>query len=283
MPSNTTCPALPSHAAASHPGSQSHLQPLLPKTRRRRRRRRPARRRRAAASTSPTRSGSPARIRRSAATAYRAFQVTCDRGNASLKNSFWQYQILNISYDESSFILATNVDLSDGTRNFELFSDASTDLGLAPFTISSQNLQLFFVYGCDLRERQAPHSWAPVNCTDEDDSSESFALLAGNYTPGDTSPAMPLPGNCNFFFANLSSMMPVLGYEGATGADYQRLLKRGFLLEYTDDGCGDCTANGGQCRIDVAHDVSWCHCSDDDEQPLPYICGQYMHITFMIQ
>lgn len=199
---------------------------------------------------------------------YKALQVTCDRGNASLKNSFWQYQILNISYDESSFILATNVDLSDGTCNFELFSDASTDLGLAPFTISSQNLQLVFVYGCDLRERHAPHSWAPVNCTDEDDSSESFALLAGNYTSGDTSPAMPLPANCN-----LSSMMPVLGYEGATGADYQRLLKRGFLLEYTDDGCGDCTASGGQCRIDVAHDVSWCHCSDDDEQPLPYICG----------
>uniref|UniRef100_A0A8R7TR53 Wall-associated receptor kinase galacturonan-binding domain-containing protein n=1 Tax=Triticum urartu TaxID=4572 RepID=A0A8R7TR53_TRIUA len=68
---------------------------------------------------------------------YRAFQVTCDgTGTASLKNSIWRYQILEISYDDSTFKLA-NYNLSDGTCDIELHVNASSDLGLAPFYISA--------------------------------------------------------------------------------------------------------------------------------------------------
>jgi hypothetical protein len=56
---------------------------------------------------------------------------------------------------------------------------------------------------------------------------------------------MPQPGNCTV------SEMLVMGYEGATGADYQRLMKGGFLLEYyIADDCKDCKDSGGQCRVD---------------------------------
>ncbi|CAO2193529.1 unnamed protein product [Urochloa humidicola] len=191
---------------------------------------------------------------------YKAYEVSCsDKDKASLVKSFWDYKILNIFYGNSSFIL-TNMDLShpDPETCFELFSNASTDLAASPFTISSQNLELFFVSDCDPRPQQGRHSWSYVNCTD--DSPDSFALLAGNYTPGNTRPVTPLPENCNM------AMMPVLGYKGATGADYLRLLKRGFLLQYTDDWlCKDCTKTGGQCRVDVSDDSFECLCTNGDD------------------
>ncbi|TVU22028.1 hypothetical protein EJB05_31704, partial [Eragrostis curvula] len=72
-----------------------------------------------------------------------------------------------------------------------------------------------------------------------------------------------LPWNCTV------SVIPVLGYEGATEADYQRLMKRGFLLEYCADGCDACMETGGRCRIDDK-DAFECHCSDG---VYPVICG----------
>lgn len=56
-------------------------------------------------------------------------------------------------------------------------------------------------------------------------------------------------------------MVPVLGYEGATGADYQRLMKGGFLLQYAVGDCDACVDSGGMCRINTTYDVLECHCS----------------------
>ncbi|XP_062193945.1 LEAF RUST 10 DISEASE-RESISTANCE LOCUS RECEPTOR-LIKE PROTEIN KINASE-like 1.2 isoform X4 [Phragmites australis] len=191
---------------------------------------------------------------------YRAFQVSCDNmGNASLKNSLWTYRILDIFYGNSSFRV-TNVELSDGTCNVEMVVNASSDLGLAPFKINPQNQELFFLYNCTWQASKLPLSWAPVSCTNY--SSNSFAWLAGMYRSDDI--LMPLPGNCTV------SVMPVLGYEGARGADYQRLMKGGFLLEYKADDCADCTETGGRCRIDVNDDAFECQCSDG---VFPVICG----------
>ncbi|OEL29254.1 hypothetical protein BAE44_0009726 [Dichanthelium oligosanthes] len=155
--------------------------------------------------------------------------------------------------------------------------NASTDLGLSPYRISKKNKELFFLYGdCDRgRERRALQPLARVNCTD--DSSSSFALLAGHYTPGDTKPPMPLPVNCNV------SVLPVLAYEGAEGEDYQRLMKAGkagFLLEYTDDGvCAACTESGGQCRVNATTDASKCHCTDGE---VWFICGEYVYACDLV-
>ncbi|CAL4965088.1 unnamed protein product [Urochloa decumbens] len=188
---------------------------------------------------------------------YNAFEVTCDKqlGKVSLANSFLTYQILDIFYPDNSFRI-TNVGpmLLNDSCAFDMLFNVSSDLRLSPFKVSLKNQELF-LYDCDLRETQTPRSWTRVPClpTPENNSSV-FALLGKKYTPDGV--GMPPPMNCN------ESMIPVLGYdEGATGADYQRLIKGGFLLEYTDNGaCKACTESGGQCRTNVTEDVFECHC-----------------------
>ncbi|EMS65390.1 hypothetical protein TRIUR3_02829 [Triticum urartu] len=183
---------------------------------------------------------------------YWAFQVSChSNGTASLKNSIWTYQILEISYPDSTFRV-TNSQLSDGTCDFELRVNASSELGLAPFSISAANHQLFFLYNCtEQQARQPPPTWAHVNCANGS-LNNSFALLAGNYKPDDKWE----PENCTV------SMMPVLGYPGATGANYNRLIKGGFRLEYTAGDCTSCRETGGLCRINTTYDIFECRCSD---------------------
>ncbi|GJN37552.1 hypothetical protein PR202_gb26523 [Eleusine coracana subsp. coracana] len=183
---------------------------------------------------------------------YKSFQVTCDKGDiVSLKNTYWAYKISDIFYQNSSFRIA-NVNLSDGTCNNEMVVNASNDLDLSPFVTSPQNQELFFLYNCSQQARQLPGSWAPVSCAKS--STNSFAWLAGKYRP--ESNLTSLPGNCTV------SVVPVMGYEGATGADYQRLVKRGFLLQYTAVDCDYCAATGGRCRINTTVDAFECHCSD---------------------
>jgi len=195
---------------------------------------------------------------------YKGFQVTCDKqGSVSLENSYWRYQLRDIFYENSSFIV-TNVDLSGGSCSVDLFFNSSSDLSLSTFSISSKNQELFFLYDCHRQERQLPRSWAPVSCGNN--SPNSFALLGKG--PGGI--AMPPPMNyCAV------SMIPVLGYEGATGADYQRQLQGGSLLEYTDDAgaCKACTDTGGQCRVDVSDDAFKCYCTDGNDAW--FVCGEF--------
>ncbi|CAL4977673.1 unnamed protein product [Urochloa decumbens] len=209
---------------------------------------------------------------------YNAFEVTCDKqqGKVSLANSFLTYQILDIFYPDNSFRI-TNVAqmLANDSCAFDTLFNVSSDLGLSPFKISTKNLELFFLFDCDLRETQTPRSWTRVPCPPTPGNNSSvFALLGKKYTPDGV--GMPPPMNCN------ESMIPVLGYdEGATGADYQRLIKGGFLLEYTDPGaCNDCTHTGGQCRVNVSDDSFKCYCTDGDHD---YSCldddgyGEYLY------
>ncbi|XP_020153071.2 LEAF RUST 10 DISEASE-RESISTANCEUS RECEPTOR-LIKE PROTEIN KINASE-like 1.2 [Aegilops tauschii subsp. strangulata] len=193
---------------------------------------------------------------------YRAYQVSCDgNGTASLKNSLWTYQIREINYgDDNGTFQITNAQLTDGTCDIELRVNASADLGLAPFSISAANRQLFFLYNCT--DQQAPPTWAHVNCANGS-RNDSFAVLAGGYKPEDK--WGPLPGNCTV------SMMPVLGYPGAAGKDYRRLMKDGFLLEYTVDDCAGCVDSGGLCRVNTVYDFLECHCPDGVSDFI--ICG----------
>ncbi|KAM0831175.1 hypothetical protein ACQ4PT_065726 [Festuca glaucescens] len=192
---------------------------------------------------------------------YRAFQVTCDaNGTAALKNSFLAYQILDISYGNSSFLVA-KVDLSDDAAcdADRLSVNASSDLGLAPFGISKANRELFFMYNCTHTLRPPPPDWAPVNCTGAPRSSSSsvlnpFARLAGGYMPDEA--WAPVQGDCTV------SMMPVMGYAGAAGKDYRRLMKGGFLLDYTVGDCTACKQSGGLCRINTTYDIFECHCAN---------------------
>ncbi|KAF7027295.1 hypothetical protein CFC21_039347 [Triticum aestivum] len=196
---------------------------------------------------------------------YRAFQVSCDgNGTASLKNSLWTYQIREINYgDDNGTFRITNAQLADGTCDIELRVNASSDLGLAPFTISAANRQLFYLYNCtDQQARPPPPTWAHVNCANGP-LNDSFAFLADRYMPEDKWGAVP--GNCTV------STMPVLGYPGAAGKDYRRLMKEGFLLEYTVDDCAGCVDSGGLCRVNTVYDMLECHCPDGVSDFI--ICG----------
>jgi hypothetical protein len=152
---------------------------------------------------------------------YKAFQVTCEERKVYLKNSYWTYQILDISYENSSFVV-TNVNLQEGGYcGLNLIGNAPSDLGAGPFKVSDKNRELFFVSDCQGQARQLHPSWPPVNCAAYD-MPNSFAWLAGNYSPDDN--PKRLPGNCT-----VASFMPVLGYQGAVAADYDRLMKRGWV------------------------------------------------------
>nr|XP_025878389.1 LEAF RUST 10 DISEASE-RESISTANCE LOCUS RECEPTOR-LIKE PROTEIN KINASE-like 1.2 [Oryza sativa Japonica Group] len=187
---------------------------------------------------------------------YRTFQVTCDHRNASLKNGIWTYQIQRIFYHNSSFMV-TNEQLTDGQCVIESFVNASSDLGLTQFKISPINRELVFLYNCSQSRRQLPISWAPVSCA-KNESSNSYAWLAGKYKPDDD--FRQLPGNCTV------SMIPVLGYDGAVAKNYERLIKGGFLLDYTaaagPDDCEDCSRSGGWCRVNVTYDGLECQCPE---------------------
>ncbi|XP_048547966.1 LEAF RUST 10 DISEASE-RESISTANCE LOCUS RECEPTOR-LIKE PROTEIN KINASE-like 1.2 [Triticum urartu] len=187
---------------------------------------------------------------------YRAFRVTCDdTRKAFLKNSFWNYQILDISYKDCSFRVS-NIELYDGTCNVEL------RLGLTPFGISTANQELFFLYNCTALHTQPPlPTWARMNCMDGSrvPTFHSFPWLAGGYKPDDKwSPVM----------------MPVLGYEDATGADYNRLMKGGFLLNYTLGDCTACEGSGGLCWVNTTCNIFKCHCSDSDRVSPSTICSE---------
>lgn len=197
---------------------------------------------------------------------YRAFQVTCKLGITSLGNAFWTYRVLDIFYQNSSFRVA-NVDLLDGTCDAESYFNASSDLGLAPFRISPRNQELFFLYNCT-RMLQLPRAWAPVRCAK--DSFNSFACLSSSYKPDDN--WGPLPGNCS-----VSMVLPVGGYKGAAAEEYERLMKGGFLLEYTAEDCTACKESGGLCRTNVSDDALECHCSD---AVYPVVCGELAYPFF---
>ncbi|CAD6232559.1 unnamed protein product [Miscanthus lutarioriparius] len=185
---------------------------------------------------------------------HQGFQVTCVKAKAYLKNSVWTYQIQAIFYT-NNLLRVTNANLSlDGTAcNVGNFVNASSVL--RPFYIDSQSdMELFFFYGCNLRAPQLPPYWSPLSC-----GNGSFAWLSGQYRPDDSS--MALPGNC------IVAMIPVLAYDGATGADYERLMEGGFLLNYLNEDFSQCDAcsvghGHGQCRTVVSDDGFQCYCSD---------------------
>ena len=106
-------------------------------------------------------------------------------------------------------------------------------------------------------QRHGPeYANATANCS----STPSYAYLGGDYY-WDRPPAPIATWRCQ------NAYMPVLGSEAAvmTAANYSRLLKDGFVLDWEVAGVGDCqacNASGGQCRYDSAATEFWCLCPD---------------------
>ncbi|CAM0879005.1 unnamed protein product [Alopecurus aequalis] len=214
---------------------------------------------------------------------HHAFQVTCTANRtASLRNSFLAYHILDISYNHTCFTLA-NANVGDGACDVDKLSvNASSDLALGPFSVSATNQELFLLYNCTEVQpsRPPPPAWAPVSCANGLGSNASatsnlFAWLAGAYRPDDA--WTPVEGNCTV------SMMPVRGYEGASGKDYRRLMNGGFLLNYTADDCAACMDSGGRCRVNTTNDAFECLCADGtvSDRDICVDDGKYIQLIFI--
>ncbi|CAO2198889.1 unnamed protein product [Urochloa humidicola] len=186
-----------------------------------------------------------------------AFQVNCSGGVASLARSFLgAYKILRISYSNRTVVVANANVQTDAAGCPAPRIDVSASLSLAPFTASAANAQLFFLFNCS---GGAPPAAGFVNVTCPGE--QAVVRLDTRYN---TSAARAVAGSCAY------SVVPVLpGFPGATAADYPKLLRGGYMLEWraAAGDCAACNASGGQCGYDADADVFACICNDGSSRP----------------
>ncbi|XP_072982619.1 LEAF RUST 10 DISEASE-RESISTANCEUS RECEPTOR-LIKE PROTEIN KINASE-like 1.2 [Typha latifolia] len=169
---------------------------------------------------------------------YPAFQVTCNNNHTSPFLS--SYQVVKIIYDDNSLQVIDSKFLRDcPVIHYDL------NFNLTPFRIRTTNKKLFFYYNCST---PPANSYYYPTC-----SNGTYAHLEGNYP--DDKPSN-FSSDCN------SSFVPVLGYKGADGGDYKRLVQEGFSLEWTEDGCPACLESKGECGYNYSTFSFMCLCSD---------------------
>jgi hypothetical protein len=190
-----------------------------------------------------------------------AFEVWCndDGGSvASLKGS--SIHVLGVDYANNSFVCSHTRIASGDNGVCSTDFNMSVSIALSPFTISPRNRALCFLSKCD---GPAPSGPGFVNAT-SNCSAPIYAYLGGTYY-WDRPPAIAT-GRCEY------SYIPVLGREAAamTAANYRRLLKDGFLMEWEAAGVGDCAAcnaSGGQCQYNNTVAAFRCLCPDESLAP----------------
>ncbi|GJN37545.1 hypothetical protein PR202_gb26516 [Eleusine coracana subsp. coracana] len=185
-----------------------------------------------------------------------AFQVRCSNNGSGASLMGSSINVLRVDYDSNSFIASHSriVGGNDGVCRSDF--NISVSIALSPFKFSSRNRALCFLYNCSGTE---PRGAEYVNATSVCNS-PIYAYLGGNYY-WDSPPAIAT-GRCKYTF------FPVLESEEAatmTAANYPRLLKDGFILEWQTVSVGDCpacVASGGQCRYNDATAAFECLCPD---------------------
>ncbi|KAM0870250.1 hypothetical protein ACQ4PT_040126 [Festuca glaucescens] len=175
--------------------------------------------------------------------------------SASMRGS--AVHVLRIDYAAGSFVAShTRVAAGDdGVCRTDF--NMSSSLALSPFRISAANRALCFLYNCNGTEPPLGHELvnATAGC-----GRPIYAYLGGSYDR-DTPPAIA-KGRCTY--AYLPTLGPEVEAENETAADYGRMLKAGFLLEWTGAGIADCEAcagTGGQCRYSNASAGFACLCA----------------------
>ncbi|XBI61602.1 hypothetical protein VPH35_042374 [Triticum aestivum] len=176
-----------------------------------------------------------------------AFELWCIDGNTTASMSGSPIHVHSIDYATRSFVVYHNRVASgtDGVCRADF--NVSSSLALSPFNISPTNQALCFLSDC--KNGTEPRGPQYVNATGK----PIFAYLGGSYDR-DRPPAIDT-GTCTYNY------LPVLGTEAAmsTVANYTRLLKAGFLLDWAGAGI----ATGGQCRYSNANAAFGCLCPGD--------------------
>jgi hypothetical protein len=172
-----------------------------------------------------------------------AFQVWCGGSGSLATLSGTAINVLGVDYGNNSLVAShSRIAAANGVCRTDF--NLSVSIALSPFKFSRRNRALCFLYGCNGTEPRGPrYVNATSNC-----SAPIYAYLAGGYDR-DFPPAIGATGRCKYAY------FPVLGTEAAntTKANYSRLLKDGFILEWQTVLVGDCpacVASGGQCRYD---------------------------------
>ncbi|CAM0879003.1 unnamed protein product [Alopecurus aequalis] len=188
-----------------------------------------------------------------------AFELWCS-GNgtnttsASMRGS--AIHVLSIDYAAATFV-ASHARVAtgpDGVCHTDL--NVSSSIALSPFRISATNRALCFLYNCNGTE---PRGEEFVNATAVPGCGRQILAYLGEGYDRDKPPAIDT-GTCTYAY------LPVLGSvaETATAADYGRMLKAGFLLEWGVAGgigdCDACAASGGECRYSNASAGFACLC-----------------------
>jgi hypothetical protein len=159
--------------------------------------------------------------------------------------------VLGIDYAAGTFV-ASHARVATGDNGVcRVDLNVSSSVALSPFWVSATNRALCFLYDCNGTE---PRGLEYVNATGGC-SRLIYAYLAGSYNQ-DTPPAISL-GSCTYAY------LPVLGSQAETAADYPRMLRAGFLMDWAGLGIGDCdacAASGGQCRYSNASAGLACLC-----------------------
>lgn len=146
------------------------------------------------------------------------------------------YQVRKIFYGNQSVVLAIDkFILSVCPVHYWNMS-----FGLTRFKISKVNRELVFLSDCS-------GSWpdyAKVSC----DGNTTFVYFGGENSGS--------PSGCK------SATMPVLDYLGANITDYSRIIRNGFLVEWTATTCTECRDSRGQCGYSNSTKSFMCICPD---------------------
>ncbi|OMO61543.1 hypothetical protein COLO4_33401 [Corchorus olitorius] len=183
---------------------------------------------------------------------YPNLKITCKQENPVLSISEFSFIIKDILYNNNSFLVVNaSVDEDDcpiPRQNISLSLDGT------PFSLSSNNVDLSFLYDCE--ELPDDYHTYPVSCA-SNDSFHSFAVFH-----------MEALENRNYSVESCQSFVNAPVYidddvHMATLLDmnYTEVLRMGFILNWAPLNCSNCWASGGRCGLSDSNEFA-CFCSD---------------------
>ncbi|KAH0458431.1 hypothetical protein IEQ34_013746 [Dendrobium chrysotoxum] len=171
-----------------------------------------------------------------------SFELLCEDETPKLIMAPEEYHVLDISYDRRT---ATVSLAKFAAKNNCFLPFHGLSFALTPFSISSLNRELLFVYNCT----ETRGGFLEINCH----GNKSYAYLGGAYGMQDSE---DLIGSC------YTVVRPVLSYLGANVKLYPELLANGFLLNWTAPDCSTCLRSRGQCGYNNDTRNFMCICGD---------------------